>query len=229
MMKRSVVLWAVALSMAGIFGAVAQVQQEQIAAAAVPVPAAVSGTADVAKVLEVNADDRVEGKANAPVTIIEYASMTCPHCRDFNNETLPKVEEEWVQTGKARYVLRHLPWDDLAAAEAAVMRCAPPEQYYPLAKAFFGAQEAIMKASAPLSEVKQIARFAGLDDTAVQACITDPANHKFITDMRNTAQTTLGVKGTPTFFINGERVDGEQSYTQMKGYLQKAYKKATAK
>jgi protein-disulfide isomerase len=216
--------------MAGIFGAVAQVQQEQVAAATVtPAAAAVSGTVDVAKALEVNADDRVEGKATAPVTIIEYASMTCPHCRDFNNETLPKVEEEWVQTGKARYVLRHLPWDDLAAAEAAVMRCADPAQYYPLAKAYFGAQEAIMKASSPLDEVKQIARFAGLDDASVQSCITDPANHKFITDMRNTAQTTLGVKGTPTFFINGERVDGEQSYDQMRPYLQKAYKKATAR
>lgn len=225
--KRNVALWTIALGLSGVFAAVAQVQVAATPGAGTPL--AVSGTTDISKILSIQPDDRVEGNKDAPLTIIEYASMTCPHCRDFNQETMPKIQEEWIETGKASYVLRHLPWDDLALAEAMVMRCAPESSYYPLAKAFFGAQEAIMKAADPLAEVKQIARFAGLNDEAVQACITDPAGHDAVTNMRTVAQRDLGIKGTPTLFVNGDRIDGAESYDKILPELQKAYKKAAAK
>ncbi|HEX2859804.1 MAG TPA: DsbA family protein [Alphaproteobacteria bacterium] len=229
--KRNIALWTIALGLSGAFAAVAQVQAPVLngATEGAGTPLAVSGTADVSKILTIQADDRVQGKKDAPLTIIEYASMTCSHCRDFSQSTMPKIEEEWIDTGKANYVLRHLPWDNLALAEAMVMRCAPESSYYPLAKAFFGAQEAIMKAADPLSEVKQIARFAGLNDEAVQACITDPAGHDAVTNMRTVAQRDLGIKGTPTIFVNGDRIEGAESYEKMLPELQKAYKKATGK
>jgi protein-disulfide isomerase len=227
MSGRNVVLWGVALSLAGLAGVSAEVQTP--GGVGTPLAASTTAKADAATLLKVLPTDRVEGQAAAPVTIIEYASMTCPHCKDFTSETLPKVEEEWVNTGKAKYVLRHLPWDNLGLAEALVMYCAPASSYYPLAKAFFGAQEAIAGAPDPLAEVKQIARFAGLDDAAVQKCVTDQAGHDFITTMKTQAQHDLAVDGTPTFFINGTRVDGAVPYDKILPVLKAAYAKAGGK
>src|SRR5712672_1410926 len=106
--------------------------------------AAAQGTpgADAAKQLAVQPGDRVLGKADAPITIIEYASLTCPHCAHFEVDVLPKLKAKWIDTGKAKLVLRDFPLDEPALRAAMVARCAPPERFFGFIDALFQGQNA---------------------------------------------------------------------------------------
>lgn len=201
-----------------------------IGQAAAPVAAPVAAVPSVmvnANPLAIQSFDRVMGNVNAPVTIIEYASMTCSHCYEFHTKTLPQVKKEWVDTGKAKYVLRDLPWDNLALGMAKTARCADPAQYYPLVDAFFKNQMAVVRSGDPLEEIKSISRLAGLDSARVDACIRDPQLHATVEGIRDTAREKLGVQGTPTTFVNGTKVDGFIEYAELKKVLNDAYTIAT--
>jgi len=165
----------------------------------------------------------------APVTIVEYASLTCSHCADFSTGTMPQVRKEWISTGKAKYVLRDLPWDDLALGMAKITRCVPPEQFKPLVESFFAHQLDIMKSSQPLEEIKKVTRMAGMSDAQVDACIKDAALHAQVMAGKDTAFNKLGVRGTPAIFINGTLVSGAVPYNDLKKTLDEAYAKATGK
>src|SRR3974377_906811 len=91
--------------------------------------------------LSITKDDRILGNADAPITIIEYSSLTCPHCAHFTNEVLPELKKKWIDTGKAKLVLRDYPLDEPALRAAMIARCAPPDRYYAYIDTFFGSQE----------------------------------------------------------------------------------------
>jgi protein-disulfide isomerase len=99
-----------------------------------PVPAQAAAPhqllADAQTVLALGKDDRILGNPDAPITIIEYASLTCPHCAHFANEVLPELKKKWIDTGKAKLVLRDYPLDEPALRAAMIARCAPPDRYY---------------------------------------------------------------------------------------------------
>src|SRR6266446_246612 len=97
--------------------------------------------ADAQTVLQITQDDRVLGDPAAPITIIEYASLTCPHCARFANDVLPELKREWIDTGKAKLVLRDFPLDEPALRAAMIARCAPPGRFYAFAETFFASQE----------------------------------------------------------------------------------------
>src|SRR5216683_4062242 len=103
-----------------------------VAALCVLAPVLGSGAARGAEAPSVTPKDRVLGQADAPVTIIEYASLTCPHCAAFDRDTLPKIRQNWIDTGKAKLVYRDFPLDGWALRAAMVARCAPPERYFGL-------------------------------------------------------------------------------------------------
>lgn len=195
----------------------------QSAAVAVKVPVGVSGTLPPGHPLNVQAFDRVMGQADAPVTMIEYASLTCSHCAEFHTTTLQQVKVEWVDTGKVKYVLRDLPWDNLALGMAKISRCADPAMFYPLVGAFFEAQKDIMTGVDTLGEIKQVARMAGLDGAKVDACIADAPLQALIVGVKENGLSQLRITGTPTSFINGVRVDGAQPYKDVKPVLEAAY------
>lgn len=191
-------------------------------AAPVQMPQQVQAQLPEGHALQVQATDRILGNPNAPITIIEYASLTCSHCRDFHKQTLPLLKKEWIDTGKARYILRDLPWDNLALGMSKVARCAPPASYYPLVDAFFSAQETIAMGVDTLGEIKKVARFAGLDSNAVEACVKDEKLHAQVLGSKEVALKQLGVQGTPTIFVNGIKVDGAVKYDVLKKSLQQA-------
>jgi protein-disulfide isomerase len=198
------------------------------------VPVVVSGTTTSATVpagdaMKVRVGDRVLGGMMAPVTIIEYASLTCSHCADFATKTFPTVKKEWIDSGKVKYVMRDLPWDNMALGMAKVARCAPEAQFYPLVGSFFEGQERIFKGADPMVEIKNIAKLAGMDDARVETCIRDEKMQAEITAGKDEALQKLGVKGTPAFFVNGTRVEGAQSYDDFKKVLKAEYAKATGK
>jgi protein-disulfide isomerase len=190
-----------------------------------PAPAAKPAMTQMGNALDIQENDRIVGSMTAPVTMIEYASMTCSHCADFATKVMPKVKAEWVQTGKVKYVLRDLAWDNLAVGMAKVARCAPPRQFLPIADAFFANQERIVMSADPLGQIKQIASGFGMDSARVEECVKDPTLQTQVEASKKIAMETLGVRGTPSIFVNGKLVENAGDYEVLKKALTEAHAK----
>jgi protein-disulfide isomerase len=158
------------------------------------------------------ATDRVLGKADAPVTIIEYASLTCPHCAAFDRDVLPKIKENWIDAGKAKLVFRDFPLDGWALRAAMVARCAPPDRYFGFIDALFQGQNTWARASNPEAALGRLAKLGGISDDKFQSCMKDEKLADTVAASRVAAEKEYGVESTPTFFINGVKLVGEQSY-----------------
>ena len=169
--------------------------------------------AETFSVLELEAkgplDDIPMGSATAPVTIIEYASMTCPHCAAFAVNTFPKLKEKYIDTGKVRYIMREYPLDGLAAAAFMLARCSGPDKYYPLIETLFAQQQKwTAPGKDPVPALLAIAKQAGFTQQSFEACINDKELLEKVQQMRNRGKEKFKVEATPTFYINGERVSG---------------------
>jgi protein-disulfide isomerase len=161
---------------------------------------------------QVRQDDRVLGKADAPITIFEFFSLTCPHCAEFEETTYPKLKAEWVDTGKARIVYRDYPLDQNALKAAMVARCAPPERYAAFVEVLFKQQTVWGLQRDPTDALKKIAALGGIGADAFDKCINDQDLSKQIVAEEYEAQTKYGVDSTPTFFVNGKKVVGALPY-----------------
>lgn len=164
--------------------------------------------------------DRSLGKDDAPVTIVEYASFTCPHCASFHMNTLPALKEKYIDTGKVRFIFREFPFDTIATAMSMLTRCAPAERYYPLVDLYFRRQETIMSASNPLDELLAGARLAGFSQESFEACLKNQSIYDGVNAVKKHGAEKLGVNSTPTFFINGKRMSGARSIEEMDQLLQ---------
>jgi len=179
-----------------------------------PALAQTAGTpaGNAAELLAVTPEDRVLGEADAPITIIEYASLTCPHCAHFANEVLPKLKETWIDTGKAKLILRDFPLDGAALRAAMVARCAPPDRFYPLVEMFFAGQEQWVLTRDPGAALEHLARLGGVSSKEFNSCINDKTLEDRVTQSRLTASQQLGVGSTPTFFVNGSKLEGAPTF-----------------
>ncbi len=153
--------------------------------------------------LQINADDVVMGKTEAPVTIIEYASLSCTHCAHFHKEELPKLEEKYLKTGKAKLVLRQFPLNEPALKGAILLRCVDKTQYYNFNKVLFGMQEKWAFAPDFYNALQTIASVGGVNADMFDACMKNMENEKAVLLSRKQAEEELGIQGTPSFFING--------------------------
>ena len=154
--------------------------------------------------------DIVLGSAKAPVTIIEYASMTCPHCAHFSAETFPLLQKRYIDTGKARFIFREFPLDALAAAGFMLARCAGNDKFMPIVETLFAKQpEWIVQK--PLGPLLEIAKQFGFTKESFDACLANQKVLDNIQEVRDRAAKDFGVNSTPTFFINGKRLVGDQS------------------
>ena len=148
------------------------------------------------------------GSDDAKVTIIEYASATCPHCARFHEGTFKELKEKYVDTGKARFVFREFPFDDLALAAFMLARCAPKDKYFPMIDVIFKEQKKWASRDAnPRDELFRIAQLAAFTKDSFNACLKNEEVAKGILNIRKVGQE-LGVDSTPTFFVNGEKVTG---------------------
>lgn len=159
--------------------------------------------------------DRSLGDPAAPVTVIEYASMTCSHCARFNNETFAAIKEKYIDTGKVRYILREFPLDPLASAAFMLARCAPEDQYFPLVDLMFQKQAEWAFVDDPGTALLDLLKTRGFDEAKFKACITDHALFDHVTAVRDRADQKFGIDGTPTFFFNGQRETGELSIDEV--------------
>jgi len=161
--------------------------------------------------------DNVLGSAKAPVIIIEYASMTCPHCAHFEETTYPELKKKYIDTGKVRYIFREFPLDALAAAGAMLARCAGKDKYYPLIETLF-AQQKEWVVQKPMEPLLAIAKQAGFTQQSFEECL---ANQQLLSQMEQSRDRAmkLGVNSTPTFFINGKIVRGAISTEELGKHL----------
>jgi protein-disulfide isomerase len=160
------------------------------------------------------AQDHVLGKAAAPITIIEYGSLTCPHCAEFDQTTLPEVKKNWIDTGKAKLIFRIFPLNGLDVHAAMLASCVPPERFFPFVNTLYHDQANWMDASDPEAALSSIARLAGVPPDKIKSCLADKSIEDAVTAQAYTAQKSYGVDSTPTFFINGAKMDpnGAQPY-----------------
>jgi protein-disulfide isomerase len=157
--------------------------------------------------------DQILGSAEAPVTIIEYASMTCPHCAHFHETTFPDLKKKYIDTGKVRFIFREFPLDPLAAAGSMLARCAGDGKYFPMIESLF-AQQKDWVTQKPLQPMLGIAKQAGFTQESFDKCLANQAMLDGIEASRNRAQK-LGVNSTPTFFINGKIYRGAMTVEEL--------------
>ena len=154
----------------------------------------------------------VLGDGNAPVTIIEYSSLTCPHCASFHRETLPGIRERYIDTGKARLVYRDYPLDQVAVMAAMLARCAGKERFFGFVDVLFRSQKTWARASDPREALTRIGRLGGLSRGDMDACFADGELETSIYTSRVDAAKEFDIRSTPTFIINGEMVAGAQPF-----------------
>ena len=175
--------------------------------------------ADAQSVLQITKDDRILGSLEAPITIVEYASLTCPHCAHFANDVLPEIKKEWIDTGKAKLVLRDFPLDEPALRAAMITHCAPPDRYYAFADTFFAAQEKWVRSTDYREALARLAKLGGMGKEEFDACLANTALENKIVEGRLKASQELNVDSTPTFFVNGSKLAGAPTLEEFEKLL----------
>lgn len=163
--------------------------------------------------------DMALGNPDAPVTIIEYASLTCPYCHAFHVKTYPKLKKAYIDTGKVYYIVREFPIGRAAGAAAIATRCVPEEDYFALFDKYLKQRTEWVSQKVRKDAIYKIAAQTGLSRQAFDSCM---ANQDIIDGLKWVKQRgrEFGVAGTPTFFINGEKVRGVLTFDQMKAKIE---------
>lgn len=158
--------------------------------------------------------DRVLGNADAPVTIVDYSSLTCPHCARFHLDTLPRLKKEYIDTGKVRFIFRDFPFDRAALDGSKLARCVNPDRYYGFLDVLFKGQDQWSRAADPTLALSRLAKLAGLNQADIDACLADTALADGIVMSRMDGEKKYKVESTPTFIFNdgAERIEGARAF-----------------
>lgn len=176
-----------------------------------------SGSVDMAELLDTQPlPDIVIGDPDAPVTIVEYASMTCSHCADFHENSYPQIKEAFIDSGQAKLIVREFPFDPRALAAFALARCMPDDaKRTAMIDVLFDQQASWARGENASAELLRIAKLAGMSQEDFEACLNNEELQKQIVAVQQAGQTQFGVEATPTFFVNGDKYSGALSTEQM--------------
>jgi protein-disulfide isomerase len=151
--------------------------------------------------------ERSLGPTDAKVTVVEYASLSCPHCAHFDTSTFDQFKLKYIDSGKVRYIFREFPLNAPAYAAASVARCAPADKFFDVVHAYFRQQTVWLSSSNLKASTLDIAKEFGFTQQSFEACLTNQALFKAIDEVKSRG-ASLGVSATPTFFINGKKYQG---------------------
>jgi protein-disulfide isomerase len=151
------------------------------------------------------------GDPKAPNVVIEYASMTCPHCARFHNEVYRPFKTKYVDTGKVYFIFRDYPLDPLAKAAIVLAHCAPQERFFPLVDLMFDHQDQWAFVNDPATALFNLVKQAGFTQESFNACLTNQKLADGVQAVHDRAEKEFGVASTPTFFVNGKMLTGEQT------------------
>jgi protein-disulfide isomerase len=153
--------------------------------------------------------DMTLGNPNAPNVIIEYASMTCPHCQRWHSDIYPQLKAKYIDTGKVYFIFRDFPLDPLATSAIMVAHCVPT-RFFPLVDLMFDQQPNWAFVNDPKTALQGLVKQAGIGQDQFNQCLTNQSLLDGVQSVQNRAKDKFGVGATPTFFINGVKVEGEQ-------------------
>lgn len=177
---------------------------------------------DAVSVVELMAEPATKdlwiGKPDAPVTIVEYASLTCGHCAHFHEGTWPTLKSKYIDTGKARFVLRDFPLDPLAAAGSMLARCAGDDKRQAVVDLLF-ANQAKWLVDKPLDPMRDLLKQAGFTQESFDACLKNQTLYDAVIKTREAASEKFGINSTPTFFINGKLQRGAMTVAELEKIL----------
>lgn len=177
-----------------------------------------------AQALQPVMQDVVLGSPDAKVTLIEYASMTCPHCAHFDEELLPKLKADYIDKGTVKLIFRDFPLDGLALRAHMLARCAGAERFYGFVDVLFRQQKQWAAAPDPMVELKRLGRLGGVSDAQFDACMTDKKLEEYVLQSRFEAQNKMKVNSTPTFILGDKVMSGVPDYNDLKKLLDQAIK-----
>ncbi|MEP3048607.1 MAG: thioredoxin domain-containing protein [Roseibium sp.] len=159
--------------------------------------------------------DKIIGDENAPVTIVEYASMTCGHCANFHTGTWPALKKDYIETGKVRFIFREFPLDPVAAAAFMLARCAPQDKYFEIIDVMFEQQRSWAFTDNPYQSLLDFSKQIGFTQESFEECLTNQGLLDAVNAVRERGSNEFGVTSTPTFFINGEKHPGALRIEEM--------------
>ncbi|MBP2447027.1 DsbA family protein [Rhizobium leguminosarum] len=186
------------------------------------------GDVDMAAVLKPGPlPEMALGKDDAPVKIVEYMSMTCPHCAHFHNTTFDAIKQKYVDAGKVQFIIREFPFDPRAAAAFMLARCSAanpeqlstPEQYFPMVSMLFKQQQVWAAADDGRSALLQMSKLAGFTEDSFTKCLTNQKLLDEVNAVRERGSKDFGVNATPTFLINGKRYSGDMPVETLSGLI----------
>ena len=169
------------------------------------------------------------GNPNAPVTVIEYASLTCPHCAHFNDVTMPEVKKKLIDTGKIQLIYRDFPLDQMAVRAAMLARCGGASSYHGFIDVLFRQQIEWAAAKDPNAALRQIGRLGGISDKAFDACMADKQVEDAVLNSRLQAQQKYQIDSTPSFVIGGKVHAGALSFDEFDKLVEPLIEKAGGK
>lgn len=185
-----------------------------------------SGRVSIAELMAPEAlPDLWQGSKNAPITMIEYASMTCPHCAAFEVHTYPTLKSKYIDTGKVRFVLREFPFDPYATAAFMLARCAGPDKRNAMIQLLFAQQKKWAYSNKPLEGLTKVVKQTGVTQKEFNACLSNRKLYDEVNKVRDRAAKKFGVNATPTFFVNGKKIEGDMSVAELNKLLQPMLKK----
>ena len=188
-----------------------------------PPPVAAASAPNKAALESVQPGDHVLGDPKAPITVIEYASLTCSHCAHFHTQVLPEIKKKWIDTGKMKLVYRDFPLDQVAAKAAQIAECAGNDRYFGVLDIIFRGQPQWATGADPIAELAKPLRIAGLGEAEIKSCLANDAMlNAVLNDYRS--GETLGVNATPTLFIGGQLYRGSRSVEDIDAALVKLVK-----
>lgn len=171
--------------------------------------------------LPVGLTEMALGSPNAPVTLVEFASLTCGHCREFHVNRLPDLKEKYVDTGKLRIIMRDFPLDAYALRASMIAHCAGPDQYFAYVDTFFR-QQAQWLTGDPMEGLERIANFAGMSSEDFTTCLDDKALSQKIVAAMQTTGDALTINSTPSFLIEGQTFSGTRPLKQYEDLIDAA-------
>ena len=170
--------------------------------------------------LKVTSKDFTLGPKGAKVVLIEYASLTCPHCAYFHTEVLPSIKKEFIDTGKIRYVYRDFPLDRLALGAAMIARCSGRDTFFGFIETFYEAQSSWSRAAKPAEALAKLSRLGGMGPDRFNSCLQNSKIQNDILQQRLQAVNEYGVQTTPTIFVDGARFNGGLTLGQLRTLLE---------
>jgi len=165
--------------------------------------------------------ERALGNPNAPITVIEYASLTCPHCASFQRDVFPRVKKEFIDTGKVRFIVREFPIGHTSGTAAIINRCAPEDKYFFLLSQFLTRQPEWVSQEVRPDAIYAVAKSSGMSRETFDKCLSNQTIISGLTEVKQRGRQ-FGVIGTPTFFINGRKAQGEVTFDEIKSMIEQA-------